>query len=65
MANIFDEWGQRLGPHQVGQAPEPVAAIYDGRLCQGNPCDIPLNAGAKIRLEAGPHCSPGNNHMAQ
>ncbi len=53
LGNFFDEWGQPLGPGQVGPARGHVTAIYNGRAYQGNPRDIPLNAHAQIQLEVG------------
>src|SRR6266513_1908481 len=48
LGNLFDEWGQPLGPDQMGPAAGPVTAIYNARRYQGNPRDIPLNAHAQI-----------------
>jgi hypothetical protein len=53
LGDFFDEWGQPLGPHQLGPATGRVAAIYDGQRYLGNPRDIPLNAHAQIQLEIG------------
>jgi hypothetical protein len=53
LGNFFDEWGQPLGPDQVGPASGHVTAIYDGKVYQGNPRDIPLSARAQIQLEVG------------
>jgi hypothetical protein len=53
LGEFFDEWGQPLGPHQVGPATGPVVAIYDGGRYEGNPRDIPLTAHAQIQLEVG------------
>jgi len=53
LGNFFDEWGQPLGPDQAGPAKGHVTAIYNGKLYQGNPRDIPLNAHAQIQLEVG------------
>jgi hypothetical protein len=53
LGDFFDEWGQPFGPQQVGPARGRVTAIYDGKLYQGNPRDIPLNAHAQIQLEVG------------
>jgi hypothetical protein len=53
LGNFFDEWGQPLGPNQVGPATGPVVAIYNGQRYVGNPRDIPLNAHAQIQLEVG------------
>jgi hypothetical protein len=53
LGDFFDEWGQPLGPRQVGPASGPVTAIYNGQHYQGNPRNIPLNAHAQIQLEVG------------
>jgi hypothetical protein len=53
LGNFFDIWGQPLGPNQVGPATGPVTAIYNGKLYDGNPRNIPLNAHAQIQLEVG------------
>lgn len=53
LGDFFDIWGQSLGPNQVGPATGPVTAIYNGKLYNGNPRDIPLNAHALIQLDVG------------
>jgi len=53
LGDFFDEWGQPLGPGQVGPARGHVTALYNGRVYQGNPRDIPLAAHAQIQLEVG------------
>ena len=53
LGEFFDEWGQPLGPGQVGPARGHVTAIYNGRVYKGNPRDIPLTAHAQIQLEVG------------
>jgi hypothetical protein len=53
LGDLFDIWGQPLGPNQVGPARGKVTAIYNGRAYVGNPRDIPLNAHAQIQLEIG------------
>ena len=53
LGDFFDEWGQPLGPGQVGPAQGHVTAIYNRQLYQGNPRDIPLTAHAQIQLEVG------------
>jgi len=59
LGNFFDEWGQPLSKDQVGPAKGHVTAIYNGKLYQGNPRNIPLNAHAQIQLEVGaPLVSP-------
>ena len=53
LGDLFDEWGQPLGPNQVGPARGHVTAIYDGKRYEANPRDIPLHAHAQIQLEVG------------
>ena len=53
LGNFFDEWGQPLGPGQVGPVKGHVTAIYNGHLYEGNPRDIPLTKHAQIQLEVG------------
>jgi hypothetical protein len=53
LGNFFDEWGQPLGPSQLGPVKGHVVAIYNGKVYQGNPRNIPLNAHAQIQLEVG------------
>jgi hypothetical protein len=53
LGNLFDIWGQPLGPDRVGPATGHVVALYNGRVFQGNPRDIPLTAHAQIQLEVG------------
>jgi len=53
LGNFFDEWGQPLGPNQVGLFKGHVTAIYNGKAYKGNPRDIPLNAHAQIQLQVG------------
>jgi hypothetical protein len=53
LGNFFDEWGQPLGPSQVGPAAGQVVALYNGQVYQGNPRNIPLTAHAQITLEVG------------
>ena len=59
LGNFFDEWGQPLGPGQVGPDKGHVTAIYNGHLYEGNPRDIPLTKHAQIQLEVGtPRVAP-------
>jgi hypothetical protein len=53
LGDFFDEWGQPLGPGQVGPVKGHVTAIYNGKVYQGSPRNIPLNAHAQIQLEIG------------
>jgi hypothetical protein len=53
LGDFFDEWGQPLGHDVAGPARGHVTALYNGRLYQGDPRDIPLTAHAQIQLEVG------------
>jgi hypothetical protein len=53
LGDFFDEWGQPLGPNQVGPVHGHVTALYNGKAYHGNPRDIPLNAHAQLQLEVG------------
>jgi hypothetical protein len=53
LGEFFDEWGQPLGPDQVGPAKGHVTAIYNGEVYRGDLRGIPLTAHAQIQLEVG------------
>ena len=53
LGEFFDEWGQPLGPSVVGPAHGHVTVIYNGKVFEGNPRDVPLTAHAQIQLEVG------------
>ena len=53
LGDFFDEWGQPLGPDQAGPAKGHVTVIYNGKVFEGNPRDVPLTAHAQIQLEVG------------
>jgi hypothetical protein len=53
LGEFFDEWGQPLGPDQVGPAKGHVTVIYNGKVFEGNPRNVPLTAHAQIQLEVG------------
>jgi hypothetical protein len=53
LGDFFDEWGQPLGPDQAGPAKGHVTVIYNGKVFEGNPRDVPLTADAQIQLEVG------------
>ncbi|WP_249011844.1 hypothetical protein [Conexibacter sp. DBS9H8] len=64
LGDFFDIWGQPLGPARVGPASGAVTAIYDGKLYDGNPRDIPLQAHAQIQLDVGrPLVKPVSIHF--
>lgn len=61
LGDFFAEWGQPLGPSVLGPVTGHVVAIYNGKLYEGNPRDIPLNSHAQIQLEVGkPLVAPEN-----
>jgi hypothetical protein len=53
LGEFFDEWGQPLGPGQVGPVKGHVTVIYNGKVFSGNPRNVPLAAHAQIQLEVG------------
>ena len=53
LGDFFDEWGQPLSASQAGPARGHVTAIYNGKVYQGDPRQIPLTAHAQIQLEVG------------
>jgi hypothetical protein len=53
LGEFFDEWGQPLGPGQVGPAKGHVTVIYNGKVFQGNPRNVPLTKHAQIQLDVG------------
>ena len=53
LGNFFDVWGQPLGPDQAGPATGRVVTLYNGKVYQGNPRDVPLTAHAQIQLDVG------------
>jgi hypothetical protein len=53
LGQFFDEWGQPLGPSVVGPAHGHVTVLYNGKVFEGNPRDVPLTAHAQVQLEVG------------
>jgi hypothetical protein len=53
LGEFFDEWGQPLGPAVAGPAHGRVIVLYNGKVFEGNPRDVPLTAHAQIQLEVG------------
>jgi hypothetical protein len=53
LGNLFDVWGQPLGPGRVGPAAGPVTVFFDGRRYLGDPRAVPLLAHAQIQLDVG------------
>jgi len=53
LGEFFDEWGQPLGPGQVGPAKGTVTAIVNGKVFKGNPRDVPLGSHEDLQLDVG------------
>ncbi|HEY3922383.1 MAG TPA: hypothetical protein VGL76_09745, partial [Gaiellaceae bacterium] len=53
LGELFDVWGQPLGPNVLGPAKGKVTAIVDGQVWDGDPRRIPLSSHAQIQLEVG------------
>jgi hypothetical protein len=53
LGDFFDEWGQPLGPDQVGPAKGKVTAIVNGRVFKGNPRNVPLGSHENLQLDVG------------
>ena len=53
LGEFFDEWGQPLGPGQVGPAKGKVTAIVNGKVFKGNPRDVPLGSHEDLQLDVG------------
>jgi len=53
LGEFFDEWGQPLGPGQVGPAHGKVTVIVNGQVFKGNPRDVPLGSHENLQVEVG------------
>ena len=53
LGEFFDEWGQPLGPAQVGSAHGKVTVIVNGQVFKGNPRDVPLGSHENLQVEVG------------
>jgi len=53
LGEFFDEWGQPLGPGQVGPARGKVTVLVNGQVYQGNPRDVPLGSHENLQVEVG------------
>lgn len=53
LGEFFDEWGQPLGPNQVGPARGKVTVIVNGQAFTGNPRDVPLGSHENLQVEVG------------
>jgi hypothetical protein len=62
LGNFFDEWGQQLGPDQIGPNKGKITAWVNGKPYTGNPRDIPLTAHNVIQLDLGTPVVPFSNY---
>jgi hypothetical protein len=53
LGELFDLWGQPIGPQQVGPARGSVTALVNGAVVVGDPREIPLTAHDVIQLDVG------------
>jgi hypothetical protein len=53
LGDFFDEWGQPLGPDQVGPAKGKVTVIINGKVFTGNPRNAPLGSHENLQVEVG------------
>ncbi len=53
LGDFFDEWGQPLGPAQVGPARGHGDGDLNGKVFKGNPRDVPLGSRENLQLEVG------------
>jgi hypothetical protein len=53
LGNLFDIWGQPLGPDRVGPVKGKVTAFYNGKRYTADPRDIPLGNHTQIQLDVG------------
>lgn len=53
LGEFFDEWGQPLGPDQVGPAHGKVTVLVNGQVFKGNPRDVPLGSRENLQVEVG------------
>jgi hypothetical protein len=51
LGELFDLWGQPLGPQQVGPARGPVTVLVNGAAVSGDPRAVILNAHDVIQLD--------------
>jgi hypothetical protein len=53
LGELFDLWGQPLGPRQAGPARGPVTVLVNGAVVGGDPREVDLNAHDVIQLDVG------------
>ena len=69
LGDLFEIWGEPLGPRRMASFRGPVSAFVAGRRVTGDPAAIPLRDGAQIVLEVGgyipPHRSSSSRRAAE
>ncbi len=58
LADLFEIWGEPLGPRRMASFAGPVSAFVDGRRVTSDPARIPLRDGAQIVLQVGGYIPP-------
>jgi len=63
LGDLFEIWGEPLGPRRMASFRGPVSAFVAGRRVTGDPAAIPLRDGAQIVLEVGGHIPPHRSFL--
>ncbi len=58
LAELFEIWGEPLGPRRMASFEGAVSAFVAGRRVTGDPATIPLRDGAQIVLQVGGYIPP-------
>ena len=58
LGDLFEIWGEPLGPRRMASFRGPVTAYVAGHRVEGDPAAIELRDGAQIVLEVGGHIPP-------
>jgi len=58
LADLFEIWGEPLGPRRMASFAGSVSAFVAGRRVTGDPARIPLRDGAQIVLQVGGYIPP-------
>jgi hypothetical protein len=58
LADVFEIWGEPLGPRRMASFAGDVSVFVAGRRVTGDPGDIPLRDGAQIVLQVGGYIPP-------
>jgi hypothetical protein len=58
LGDLFEIWGEPLGPRRMASFRGPVTAFVGGKRVRGDPASIPLRDGAQIVLQVGGYIPP-------